>query len=107
MPAKKSELNTLTMNIKREFFASILAKPQRKKIEYRAMSDFWLNRLEKVGKPPFTLRLLNGMLPPVPEATMIVTKVVKNRKADQLEIHLGKILEIKFWDRVREKPKKK
>jgi len=100
-------LNTLTMNIKRVWFASILSKPQRKKIEYRTMSDYWLNRIEKVGKPPFKLRLLNGMLPPVPESTMIVTKVVKDKKNGELQFHLGKILEVKYWDREKEKPKKK
>ncbi|GBF49429.1 hypothetical protein LPTSP4_09420 [Leptospira ryugenii] len=102
----KKNLNTLTMNIKRDWFASILSIPQRKKIEYRTMSDYWLTRLEKVGKPPFKLRLLNGMLPPVPEATIIVTKVMKNKKNRELEFHLGKILEVKYWDQQREKPKK-
>lgn len=90
------KLNTLTMNIEREFFASILSRPQRKNIEYRNMSEYWLTRLDKVGKPPFKLRLLNGILPPVPEATLIVTKVVKSKKKEELQFHLGKILEVKY-----------
>ena len=32
----------------------------------------------KVGPAPFNLRMLNGMHPPVPEATVRVTKVVRN-----------------------------
>ena len=59
---------TLVVNIKRQFFAKILAVPRRKWIEYRDMSKYWERRLEKVGKSPFNLRLLNGMTPPVPEA---------------------------------------
>ena len=95
---------TLVMNIKREFFAAILATPSRKTVEYRSLSPYWLNRLEKVGKAPFNLRLLNGMLDPVPEATIQVTKVVKNHRNGELEFHLGKIVEVLNWDRRGEKP---
>ncbi len=42
----------------------------------------------------------------MPEATMIVTKVVKDKKNGELQFHLGKILEVKYWDRENEKPKK-
>jgi hypothetical protein len=90
------------MNIKRKYFAAILAQPPRKKIEYRSMSPYWLRRLEKVGSPPFNIRLLNGMLPPVPEATLRVIKVVHNRRANQLEFHLGRVLSVKDWDRTKE-----
>jgi hypothetical protein len=53
----------------RKHFADILAHPRRKHIEYRDISECWESRLEKVGQPPFNLRLLNGMTPPIPEAT--------------------------------------
>ena len=64
---KEQQEHVLVMNIKRRFFADILAQPSRKRIEYRELSDYWLGRLEKVGREPFKLRLLNGMTPPVPE----------------------------------------
>jgi hypothetical protein len=97
---------TLVVNIKRQFFADILAMPRRKHIEYRDMSTYWERRLEKVGKPPFNIRLLNGMTPPVPEATVRVTKVVPNKRTGKYEIHLGRLLEVKNWDRRKECPKK-
>ena len=103
MPSKYSR-PTLVMNIQREFFADILARPTRKRIEYREMSDYWLRRLEKVGPPPFNLRLLNGMLPPVPEATVEVVRVEKDRAQGELRLHLGRVLEVKHWDRERECP---
>jgi len=102
--AKTYSKPTLVMNIERKWFAAILARPTRKTVEYRTLSDYWLRRLEKVGDPPFRLRLLNGMQPPVPEATVQVTKVVKNRRNGELELHLGRVIEVKHWDRAREKP---
>jgi hypothetical protein len=93
---------TLVMNIERRWFSAILAG--EKPVEYRRLSDYWLRRLEKVGKAPFRLRLLNGMQPPVPEATVEVTKVVKNRRNGELEFHLGRVLEVKHWDRKKKKP---
>lgn len=97
----------LVMNIKREFFAKILAVPRRKDIEYRLMSQFWRQRLAKVGAAPFNLRLLNGMLPPVPEATVRVTKVVRNHRGGQFQLHLGRVLSVKNWDRSRECPRRR
>jgi hypothetical protein len=100
----KRDVPTLVMNIKREFFAAILSQPSRKKVEYRTLSDYWLKRLEKVGPAPFNLRLLNGMLPPVPEATLVVEKVVLSEDQGEIELHLGKILSVSHWDRKQEKP---
>jgi hypothetical protein len=93
MPKRYSK-PTLVMNIEREWFAAIHARPTRKTVEYRDLSDYWLRRLEKVGRPPFRLRLLNGMRPPVPATTI----------QGQLELHLGRVFEVKHWDRLREKP---
>jgi hypothetical protein len=94
------------VNIKREYFAAILAQPPRKRIEYRDMGDYWEGRLQKVGKPPFTFCLLNGMTPPVPEATVRVTKVIRRQKSKTIELHLGKVLSVKYWDRKKECPTK-
>ena len=97
-------MQTLVMNIKREFFASILAVPRRKSIEYRDMSDYWKSRLAKVGPAPFNLRLLNGMLPPVPEATVRVERVTFDKKNQVIQLHLGRVLTVKNWDRKAEQP---
>ena len=104
--ATKYSTPTLVVNIKREFFADILAQPRRKSIEYRDMSKYWESRLEKVGKPPFNLRLLNGMTPPVPEATVRVIKVVRRKSNKTIELHLGKVLSVKHWDQKKERPVK-
>jgi hypothetical protein len=56
-------MDTLTMNIKRGYFAAIVAGTKR--IEYRCMSPFWKRRIEPLATP-FKLRLLNGMRPPIP-----------------------------------------
>jgi hypothetical protein len=104
--ATKYATPTLVVNIKRQFFAEILAQPRRKCIEYRELSDYWETRLRNVGRPPFNLRMLNGMTPPVPEATVQVTKVIRKKKAKEIEIHLGKVLSVKHWDRKKECPTK-
>ena len=104
--AKKYSTPTLVINIKREFFAAILAIPQRKSIEYRDIKNHWINRLANVGEPPFNLRILNGMMPLVPEATIRVTEVIKNKRTNKFEIHLGKVLDVKHWDRKKERPTK-
>ena len=95
---------TLVVNIKREFFAAILSQPRRKPIEYRDMTPYWLRRLEKVGLAPFNLRLLNGMQPPVPEATVRVVEVRRNSRKSKLEFHLGRVLEVRNWNRREEQP---
>lgn len=97
---------TLTMNIKRQYFADILALPRRKWIEYREIKDYWLRRLEPVEPAPFNLRLIHGMTKPCPEATIRVTKVRRNHRTRELEFHLGRILSVKHWDRKREIPTK-
>lgn len=70
------------------------------------MTEYWESRLEKVGTAPFNLRLLNGMTPPVPEATVVVTKVVRKKSTKTIELHLGKVISVKYWDRKKEVPKK-
>jgi hypothetical protein len=97
---------TLVVNIEREPFADILSVPRRKRIENRDMSEYWERRLANVGKPPFNLRMLNGMTPPVPEATVRVIKVVRRKKSKTIELHLGKVLSVKHWDRKKERPTK-
>jgi len=100
--ATKYSRPTLVVNIELEPFADILSLPRRKRIEYRDMSEYWERRVKNVGKPPFNLRMLNGMTPPVPEATVRVIKVVRRKKRKTIELHLGKVLSVKHWDRKKE-----
>jgi len=95
------------MNIKREFFAAIVTTKKgrdKKVVEYRPMSNFWKRRIEPLT-PPFKLRLLNGMTHPIPEAVVVVKRVTRDRGAREYQLHLGRVLSVKRWDRVLEKPK--
>ncbi len=94
-------MDMLTMNIKREFFAAIVARTKR--IEYRDQSPFWRRRIEPL-RPPFRLRLLNGMAHPVPEAVVLVTRVT--RQGGGYQLHLGRVLRVRHWDRRARKPKR-
>ncbi len=95
-------MDTLTMNIKREFFAAIVAGTKR--IEYRRMSKYW-NRLIEPLRTPFKLRLLNGMTHPIPEALVEVTHVTRDCDRGEYQLHLGKVLEVSRWDLHARKPK--
>jgi hypothetical protein len=90
------------MNIERRWFKAIV--DGTKKVEYREIKPFWTKRIEPL-KVPFQLRLLNGMLPPVPEAVVEVTRVVRDDARQEYQLHLGKVLGVKNWDRKAGKPK--
>lgn len=85
-------MRTLTTTIKRPFLREIIAGT--KKIEYREIKPYWDKRLANY-EPPFLLRLINGMIPNAPEATVEVVKVKKNRWRGVYELHLGKVVDIK------------
>ncbi len=94
-------MDTLTMNIERQFFAAIVAGTKR--IEYREVKPFWKRRIEPLA-PPFTLRLLNGMRTPIPEALVMVTRVT--RVDGVYRLHLGRVMSVKRWDRRAQNPRK-
>jgi hypothetical protein len=94
-------MDTLTTTIKREFLREIVAG--RKTVEYRELKPYWDGRLSKIPAP-FLLRLINGMSAKAPEVTVTVRRVVKNRRMQQYELHLGKVVEVRNWDRRREQP---
>jgi hypothetical protein len=54
---------------------------------------------------PFELRLLNGMNPPVPEVTVLIHRIAKDRRAGEYRLHIKKVLGFKHWDKGRGKPK--
>jgi hypothetical protein len=55
---------------------------------------------------PFELRLLNGMTPPVPEVTVLIRRITKDRRAGEYRLHIKKVLGFKHWDKRRQKPKR-
>jgi hypothetical protein len=75
-----------------------------KKIEYRQIKPYWTKRFKKVSMP-FELRLLNGMNPPVPEVTVLIHKIVVDRRAREYQLHINKVLGFKHWDKRRQKPR--
>ena len=92
----------ITTTIKREWLARIIAGT--KKIEYRQIKPYWTKRFAKVSVP-FELRLRNGMNPPVPEVTLLIHRITKDRRAGEYRLHIKKVLEFKNWDKRRQKPK--
>jgi hypothetical protein len=96
-----SYVDTLTMNIERQFFAAIVDGTKR--IEYREMKPYWKARIEPL-KTPFTLRLLNGMTHPVPEAVVEVKRVTRHPAEREYRLHLGRVLSVRRWDRRKQQP---
>jgi len=95
--------NRITTTIERQWLAEIIAGT--KKIEYRQIKPYWTKRLERV-KRPFELRLLNRMNPPVPEVTVLIQKITKDRRAGKYQLHIKNVLGYKHWDKRWQKPKR-
>jgi hypothetical protein len=89
------------MNTERQYFADIVDRTKR--IEYRRMSPFWKRRIEPLTTP-FKLRLLNGMTHPIPEAIVVVTRVTRHPSIREYRLHLGRVMQVKRWDRRKQKP---
>jgi len=95
-------MDLVTTTIKREFFKEIVAL--KKRVEYREIKPYWTKKLALI-KTPFLLRIINGMTHPIPEATVVVTRVRKNTKRRRYELHLGAVRAFKNWDRRRGRPR--
>jgi hypothetical protein len=93
----------ITTTIERQWLAEIVAGT--KKIEYRQIKPYWTKRFAKVSVP-FELRLLNGMNPPVPEVTVLIYRITKDRRAGEYRLHIKKIVGFKHWDKRTRKPKR-
>ena len=87
-------MDKITTTIKREWLKEIAN--ETKHVEYREITPYWDKRLSGV-KPPFLLRLINGMQRNAPEITVVVTKKKKNLRSRQFELVLGRIVELKHW----------
>lgn len=101
IPMKNLRYDQITTTIEREWLAQIIAGT--KKIEYRQIKPYWTKRFAEVSLP-FELRLLNGMNPPVPEVTVLIHKIVKDRRAGEYRLHIKKVVGCKHWDKRRGKP---
>jgi hypothetical protein len=99
----RESYDRITTTIKRQWLAEIIAGT--KKIEYRQIKPYWTKRFDKVSMP-FELRLLNGMNPPVPEVTVLIHRIAKDRRGGQYQLHIQKVLGFKHWDKRRQKPKR-
>jgi hypothetical protein len=93
----------ITTSIERERLAEIIAGT--KKIEYRQINPYWTKRSAKVSVP-FELRPLNGMNPPVPEVTVLIHRITKDRRAGEYRLHIKRVLNYKHWDKRRQKPRR-
>ena len=94
-------MDKITTTIKREWLREIALG--RKSVEYREIKPYWIRRFSGI-KPPFLLRLINGMQSKAPELTVIVERVRKNSHSGSFELHLGKIVEVRHWDIKRGQP---
>jgi hypothetical protein len=94
-------MDKITTTIKREWLREIAAG--RKQVEYREIKPYWTRRLSGI-KTPFHLRLINGMQSDAPEITVLVERVRKNSRGGEYELHLGKTINLRNWDRKREQP---
>jgi small ligand-binding sensory domain FIST len=80
---KNLRYDRITTTIEREWLAQIIAGT--KKIEYRQIKPYWTKRFATVSMP-FELRLLNGMNPPVPEVTVLIHRITKDRRGGDQEL---------------------
>ena len=94
-------MQVVTTTIARRWLADIIAK--RKKTEFREIKPYWTKRLKAVDRP-FLLRLINGMQPNAPEVIIEVTRINKNPRLKRYELRLGRIHNVKNWNRQSETP---
>jgi hypothetical protein len=90
-------MNVVTANIQREWLARIVAGS--KKIEYRSANPYWLRRLWNAGPPPFQLRLINGMKPDSPEATVLVERMDIDLLLGSIRFHIKKVQSTTRWNK--------
>lgn len=100
-------MQTITTTLKRKWFAEIVDGDKR--VEYRDIRPSWTKRLRAVTVP-FRLVLRNGMLPPVPVVTVRIDRVVPSpwrtkKRSGSYTLHIGRVLKVEHWDRVKKRPK--
>jgi hypothetical protein len=95
-------MDRITTTIKREWLAEIVA--ETKTTEYREMKPYWSKKLDGLSRP-FALRLINGMQKNSPEVTVLIDRVRANRRTQQFELHIARVLQYSHWDKRRRVPK--
>lgn len=99
-------MDIITTTLKRKWFAEIV--DGTKKIEYREIQPYWTSRLRKVATP-FRLVLRNGMNPPIPVLTVRIDRIVPSpngrHRNGNYALHIGRVLKVEHWDRVKKRPK--
>lgn len=55
-------------------------------------------------KPPFELRLINGMQARAPEVTVVIGKIKTSRKNGKYELHIRKVKAFKNWNKGTQRP---
>ena len=94
-------MQKLTTTIKREWLQQIVAG--EKQVEYREIKPYWTRRLDGI-QCPFLLRLINGMVGNAPEVTVRIDRIQENRRTGNYELHIGRVVEIRHWDKRRASP---
>ena len=94
-------MKKITTTIKREWLREIAAG--RKRVEYREIKPYW-TRLFVGIEAPFLLRLINGMQANAPEVTLSIRRIRKNTRSGYFELHIGRVVDLRHWDRKREQP---
>ncbi len=91
----KQRPSTLHLNLHREFFAAIAARTKR--IEYRAQTPHWKNRLE--GRHYDAIQFRNGYATKAPEMLVAFRGLRRYGKGPTAyyAIRLGRIRKIKRW----------
>ena len=51
---------------------------------------------------PFRMRLINGMTPNAPEVTVQISRIHRNSRIGQYELHIAKVFMFHNWDPERE-----
>ena len=93
----------ITTTIEREWLAKIIAGTKKDRI---APGQALLHKAFVKVSMPFEMRLLNGTNPPIPEVTVLIHRITKDRRAGGYRLHIKKVLGFKHWDKRRQKPKR-
>ena len=108
---KKLNYDRITTTIEREWLAEIIAGT--KKIEYRKIKPYWTERkdllpIEQNRDIVDAIRTaaVERVNPPVPEVTVLIHRITKDRRAGEYRLHIKKILGFKHWYKRRQKPKR-
>jgi hypothetical protein len=89
-------MDKITTTIREEPLRQIVAGTKR--IEYGAIKPYWTRRLQSVSRP-FLLRLIDGMRPQAPEATLLINEVRRNQQAVYYELHIGAVRDVRHLGR--------